>query len=344
VPLRAAEIYNGLNFTVRKPDFVLKRMMLNFMGYSLPRQLFIGVTYSCQCRCVHCNVSAFKQAKDNELSAPEIKKIIGDAKRYRIPKIVFFGGEPLLREDLAEFISYAASIRLEPSIFTNGILLDDAMIGKLKKAGLAKCNVSLDSSRPEVHDRYRGYEGCFEKAAEGVRKLGKAGIRCTIWTIASKEDAANDLVDLKRLIESARGWGAHNVMVLFPMAAGNWEKKSESEILLSREEREKVRKLYDPPFVCMEFPREDTRCVGGRRFIYIDPKGTVSPCPSIPNSLGNIRRESFDGMLRNFRKDTVPKTCMGECAMNKCGLFKKEEAEACRDVGYGPKAPPRSYF
>jgi MoaA/NifB/PqqE/SkfB family radical SAM enzyme len=322
-------LLNGLNFALRRPGFILKRAALGLAGYHLPRQLYIGLTYRCQCRCAHCNVSASRQAGPDELGASEIKELISEAKKFQIPKIIFFGGEPLLKAELPEFVSYASSLGLLPALFTNGILLADKIL-ELKRAGLQRCKVSLDSSRPEVHDKFRGHPGCFDMAVEGIRKAVRSGVKCTIYTIVSKEDAAGGLSDLKALIALAKNWNAHNVVILFPMAAGDWTGK-EREVLLTRAERDKVRALYDPPFVCMEFPREDTPCRAGRRLIYIDPRGNVSPCPSIPvnneglGGMGSIRRESFRSVLLGFKKNSLPgRACKGDCAMNKCGIIDKD--------------------
>jgi len=319
-------------FALKKPDVAAKRAVLKFQGYTLPRRLYIGVTYKCQCRCAHCAVGA-SQARQNELLAEEIKNIIKDAKKYLIPRVTFIGGEPLLREDITELVACATASGLEASIFTNGILLGNGMVRELKKAGLRKCNISLDSSYPEVHDTGRGYKGCFERTTGGIRKLAEAGIGFSIWTIASKEDVANGLADMKRLIQMAKGWKAGYVMILFPMAAGNWNDRTEKETLLTREEREEIRKLYDPPFVCMEFPREDAPCVGGKRFIYIDPVGDVSPCPSIPPKLANVRQVSLGGVLKNFNKYMERfNPCAGECAMNKRLFSSEQEIVTCRKM------------
>lgn len=257
---------------------------------------------------------------NNLLSTDEFKKIILEAKSCQIPEIVFFGGEPLVNEDIINLIDYTTSLGLESVIFTNGILLTEKMVNDLKKAGLKRCNISLDSSSAAVHDMVRRYDGCFEKAIEGLKQLLKAGIKCSIWTYASKNDVRdNNLADLKKLISTAKTLGVDNIMILFPMAAGNWAGETEDGVLLNAEEREKVRKLFNPPFVNMEFPTENSECTGGKHFIYVSPEGDIYPCPSIPLTLGNIRTNSLKEILKKMDKKMLKYQInkRGECIANK---------------------------
>lgn len=310
-------------FMVRINRLSIKRKIFKAMGYSIPAQLWIGVTYKCQCNCSHCCVVNSTCNKPNlvELSTEEIKRTIREAKDCCIPRIIFFGGEPLLRADTLNLISYTSSLHLESVLFSNGILLTEKKVEELKKAGITKCNVSLDSSYPEVHDRLRGYNGCHAKAVAGIRNIVKAGVSCSIWTYVSREDVRdNDLMDLKNLINMARDLGVDNIMILFPMAAGNW--LNNRGVLLTAEEREKVRKVYAPPFVNMEFPTDNDYCIGGKYFIYINPYGDISPCPVIDNSFANVRQQSLHRILRRWRKnmDKYASCLTGQCIVNVAGV------------------------
>ena len=106
------------------------------------------------------------------------------------------------------------------------------------------------------------------------------------------------------------------VVILFPMASGNWLCGAEN--ILTQTERDKVRILHDPPFVTMEFPDEDAYCKAGKRMVYITPQGEVSPCPTIPYSFGNIRKESLSVILKRLNSsfmESMEGGC-GECVMN----------------------------
>lgn len=295
----------------------VRRKFLQRFNPSIPRQLWIGVTYQCQCKCIHCFLGPELNKRDDCLSKQEIYKLVNSARHLGFMEICYFGGEPLLYNNLIDLIKFSSSKGLLTSIYTNGILLTKKTAKELKDAGLSFCNISIDSALSEMHNSLRGYEGCFEKALEGIRYLLDEGIRCNIWTYARKKDVQEqNLKDLKSIINLARQIKVHKVVILFPMASGNWLCAPEN--ILEHSERNMVRTLHNPPFVELEFPTEDTSCTAGKRLVYITPQGDIHPCPALPRFFGNIRQQSLNTILKKLKSefiDSKKKVC-GECAMN----------------------------
>ncbi len=299
----------------------VRRGALSLLKHRVPRQLWIGITYKCQCHCIHCFLGPQLNKGTNELNRDKIYSLIERAKHLGFMEICFFGGEPLLHEGLLDFIRFSSRRGLLTTIFTNGILLTHKKVRELKESGLYQCNVSVDSASPERHDDLRGYAGCFEKTVEGIRHLSDAGVKSSIWTYVKKEDVnENDLADLKGIIEMGRRLKVHKVVVLYPCASGNWIQSRKN--MLTGKEREKVRdvvrELDVAFFVDLEFPDEGTPCNAGRTLAYISPHGDLSPCPVVPYFVGNIHRESFETILNKLDRkflEEKPKGC-GECLMN----------------------------
>jgi uncharacterized protein len=89
----------------------------------------------------------------------------------------FFGGEPLLSDDIVEIAATAALSRAEAekrrvlfSMTTNGTLLDERRLALLERLGIAPL-ISLDGP-PEVHNHGRPFpdgRGSYEAAAAGAR-------------------------------------------------------------------------------------------------------------------------------------------------------------------------------
>ena len=307
------------------------RKVRRLLGHKAPPQLWIAVTYNCQCRCGHCAVGPELNKKTNELNRTEITSILEEASFLGFRRVAFFGGEPLLRPDLPDIIKDTSKSGLLSTIYTNGILLNREYVHRLKEAGLDKCNISMDSPDSNVHDKFRHYEGCFERAIEGIRNLKEVNISTSIWTHVSKQDVSrNELKDLKRLIQMGRELNVSSIMILFPMATGNW--LCGWNEILTREEREQVRKLLEPPFVGMEFPDEMATCRGGRMFVYIKPDGSVTPCPSIASIFGNIRQESLRSILRRIEKDfcCIAAEHQGDCVFNNPYLREKINLSSVR--------------
>lgn len=118
-------------------------------SYNRPvTNLRISLTSRCNLSCIYCHAEGEKNP-DAEMSTNEIIGIMDVAAKFGIRSIKFTGGEPLIRPDLVEIIR-AVPRGIESSITTNGILLAD-MAEDLKKAGLRRVNVSLDSLNPETY-------------------------------------------------------------------------------------------------------------------------------------------------------------------------------------------------
>lgn len=121
--------------------------------------LRISVTDRCNLACCYCvpkNQISLLTHKDIA-RYEEILKIVKVSCRLGITKVRITGGEPLVRKGIIDFIERIAAIPeiQDLSITTNGILLEKNTLA-LKKAGLKRINISLDTLVP---DRFRQITG-----------------------------------------------------------------------------------------------------------------------------------------------------------------------------------------
>lgn len=135
-----------------------------------------NVTKACNLKCVHCYAHATGGAADDELSTQEGRQLIDDLAAFGAPVLLFSGGEPLVRRDLPELAAYAVEKGMRAVISTNGTLIDRKTARVLKQIGLSYVGISLDGMQP-VNDRFRGVDGAFEKAMQGIRNCQAAGIK-----------------------------------------------------------------------------------------------------------------------------------------------------------------------
>lgn len=331
VKMRQTDRYKQLKSVINKfrrgvlatiSGFSLNRakLLLRYLWYNkikkkvIPQVITVGVTYSCQCRCVHCSsgVPELKQSlKDKEMKKWQIKDLIDQAVLIGIPRITFFGGEPLLRKDIFELIRYANFKGMLTRINTNGLALNEKVVIKLKNNGLTHCDVSIDDSNPEIHDKLRGVPGLFERVIKGIKLLKKHKMLCQIVTYAGKR---NVTAGLERIIELGRKLQVTSVSIVFPMATGCWFESFDE--LLSMEERAKVTDLADSNFVHIEIPTSKDRCnVVKKASLYVSPEGNVTPCPFIPWSFGNIKRNKLYRLIEVFYSE-FNHDYRGNCLMN----------------------------
>jgi len=135
-----------------------------------------NMTRRCNLKCVHCYSGSSDAAGEGELTTAEGKKFLADLASFGSPVVLLSGGEPLLRRDFLELAETAAGLGLRVVVSTNGTLINHAAAEELRKIGLSYVGVSLDGIG-EMHDRFRGVPGTFERTLRGIRICRDAGIK-----------------------------------------------------------------------------------------------------------------------------------------------------------------------
>jgi MoaA/NifB/PqqE/SkfB family radical SAM enzyme len=130
-----------------------------------PLRVQLEVTGTCNLKCEFCcQDEGYKYGKE-ELNLSEIKSVIDQIPRFTL--LTFSGGEPLLRKDIKEIISYALEKKHFCNISTNGVLLDSEIIKLLMQKGFLAISVSLDGMG-QIHDKLRGVPQTFEKVKSNL--------------------------------------------------------------------------------------------------------------------------------------------------------------------------------
>ena len=135
------------------------------------RFLFFELTMRCNERCLHCG-SRCGDVQSEELPVQVYFDFLDKIKRDfpKLPMLCITGGEPLLRKEIFEIMSYASSLGFKWGMTSNGTLITKEVAKKLKDAGMNTISISIDGL-PETHDAFRRTKGGFEKAVEGVKNL-----------------------------------------------------------------------------------------------------------------------------------------------------------------------------
>ena len=156
-------------------------------------------TKTCNLNCVHCYARSEAIKYQNELTHEEGLSLIDQLADFKVPVILFSGGEPLLRPDFFELANYAASKGIRPTISTNGTRIDEDIAKRLKDMGVGYVGISLDGCE-STHDKFRGKPGAFQMALRGIRNCvatgQKVGLRFTIT-----RDNVQDLDSIFDLLE-----------------------------------------------------------------------------------------------------------------------------------------------
>ncbi|MEQ9455389.1 MAG: radical SAM protein [Phycisphaeraceae bacterium] len=156
-----------------------------------------AVTGVCNLTCKHCYAAAGITPRPNELSTLEGFALIENLRAFGVPALLFSGGEPLMRPDLLALVDHAVALGISCTLSTNGLLIDDYVAQRLKRAGLKYVGVSIDGMR-KTHDKLRGKVGAFDKALAAIERCQAVGLRVGARFTVHKlnEPELEDLLDL----------------------------------------------------------------------------------------------------------------------------------------------------
>jgi len=136
--------------------------------------LRITLTNRCNVNCLYCHHDGMVKSKD-EMTADEVYTICKVAKNIGVQKIRLSGGEPLLKKDIVETVQKIGSLDFKDiTMTTNGILLEK-YAEDLKKAGLNRVNVSLDTLDRETYE-FITKKDYLEDAKRGILKAIEVGM------------------------------------------------------------------------------------------------------------------------------------------------------------------------
>lgn len=321
-------------------------------AYQRPiKDLRLSVTDRCNFRCTYCMpLDEYEWINKREiLSFEEIARVARLYVQLGVEKIRLTGGEPLVRQDLDRLIAKLSGIAglKDLCLTTNGALLADK-IADLKKAGLKRINVSIDSLDPEKFKRItkRGDLGKVLKGIFAAKELGLQPIKLN----AVIEKGVND-DDILPLVEFTRahGFAMRFIEYMDVGNANNWT----SEKLVPKKQ------MIDT--IHGRFPlREIGRAQGNAPSVdyeFIDGQGDIGVIASVTepfcSSCTRVRvtadgkvvtclfanvGHDIKGLLRNGASDDDISAFIGGLWSARKDRYSAERLEAMASSGYDPKS------
>jgi MoaA/NifB/PqqE/SkfB family radical SAM enzyme len=162
-----------------------------FLGKRIPMVVSMVVTNRCNYSCAYCDRW---DGRGYQLECDEILTFLDDMAELGTKRVIFTGGEPLIRKDIIQIIGHAKSHGLKVNLNSNGTLVPRLMSQLSQIDGLT---ISIDGDR-DTHDGIRG-EGAFDIAIEAVRAAKKhPNIRIRLSAVISRDSigAEDALLDV----------------------------------------------------------------------------------------------------------------------------------------------------
>ena len=158
--------------------------------------LRVSVTDRCNLRCNYCMPECGVDLISHKeiLSFEEILEVVKVSVELGVDKIRITGGEPLVRKGIVELVEMIAGVPgiKDLAMTSNGTLLEK-FAAPLKKAGLHRVNISLDTLDAEKYSKITRV-GEIQQVLTGINAAKDAGlnpikINCVIKTSPMEEDA-----------------------------------------------------------------------------------------------------------------------------------------------------------
>ncbi|MFH1505957.1 MAG: radical SAM protein [archaeon] len=166
-----------------------------------PNQVAWLITNQCNLRCSHCgNTSRAKLT--NEMSKKECLDFIDQCADLKVFILNVSGGEPFLKKDWFEILSYARRKGIEIGITTNGTLITEDIAKKIKKLTPYNTHISLDGIG-KVHDDFRNKKGVYKSVLNAIRLFKKHKIPFGVTTSITKKNF-HDLDNVKDFVKKNR--------------------------------------------------------------------------------------------------------------------------------------------
>jgi len=209
--------------------------------------LRISLTDRCNLRCVYCMpLEGLRFMPGPELlSAAEIEKVVRAAVKVGFRKFRLTGGEPTLRADLLEIVERIIAIEGVRDLgMTTNALLMVKLARPLRKAGLCRVNVHLDSLKPASVERLMRW-GSFEDIWRGIIACEEAGLSpIKLNAVVAAGFNENDVVELARLTLE-RDWHVRFIE-LMPLGGGECARVSIQRYVSNIETRRRIEAALGP--------------------------------------------------------------------------------------------------
>ena len=299
-------------------------------GLDSPICLTWELTYACNLQCVHC-LSSSGRRDPAELSTAEAERVIDELAAMQVFYINVGGGEPTLRPDFWELVSYAVERGIGVKFSTNGTRIDEAAARRLAASDYIDVQISIDGADAAINDAVRG-AGSFAAALTAMDRLYRAGFEgFKISAVATRHNVAQ-LDALEAL--AARYKAQLRLTRLRPSGRGalTWSElhpTAEQQVELHRWLLDRPEVLTGDSFFHLSALGEPlpglNLCGAGRIVCLIDPVGDVYACPFVLHDrfrAGSVRdRGGFTRVWRHselFAELRRPQSA-GACAS--CGQY-----------------------
>ena len=220
-----------------------------------------------------------------ELLTTEWQTILDKAWSAGIPHVVFTGGEPTLRPDLPELITYAEKLGMVSGLLTDGLRLSEtSYLHSLLTSGLDHVLLLLDSKDNQ------SWEALVDMLAEDLF--------VTVHLTLTDDNSAEFMGILSRLAEL--GVKSISLSASNPELAPGLQAARQyvAQVGMSLDWDLPVPYSTQHP-IALELAENSVTQGAGQGWIYVEPDGDVLPAQGINQVLGNLLTDPWESIWKN---------------------------------------------
>ncbi len=283
----------------------------------------IAIAYDtvCNLKCKHCCIENMNYDAP-VLTIEDVRNLAQQADELGIAQMNLAGGEPLMFKEFDRIIEAINPNKFYIGLDTNGLLINEQTAKHLKKIGVDKVKVSIDSINENIHNDIRNAK-VYKRSMEAIFISKKAGLHAIVNTVATNVNVRDG--QMEGLAKFGQDNGIDiNVLVL--AAEGKMDGRTDLQITAEDtkfmwELSQKYPLFHRDIFGSYGIPYG---CKAGNINIYITKYGEVYPCYGIPITFGNIMQEQLKSILDKMARikwfKENQKLCL--CAENKMFINK----------------------
>ena len=275
-------------------------------GLAAPICLTWELTYGCNLACIHC-LSSSGRRDPAELTTAEAVGVIDELHEMQVFYVNIGGGEPMLRPDFFDLVSYSVEQKVGVKFSTNGTRIDAEKARRLAAMDYVDVQISIDGADAATNDPVRG-EGTYAAAVRAMEHLAAAGFGAFKISVVITRHNVEQLDAFEAL--AARFGAQLRLTRLRPSGRGadTWGQLHP----LPEQQRRLYGWLVERPGVltgdsffhlsALGDPLEGLNlCGAGRVVCLIDPIGDVYACPFvIARGVPRRQRARGGGLLRGL--------------------------------------------
>ncbi len=314
----------------------LDHLIKKIKSKTVPFAVVLEITERCNLACLHC----YQGKGGEELKRRELKSLLDALEVSGTMKLTLTGGEPTLREDFPEILSYCHQKGFATTLFTNATHLPENVKKAILETPPFAIECSLYGASAKTHDAITCKSGSFQDTLENIKWMTGKGLRVVVKSVV----LSLNYEEIDPLRDLCRGMGImfHPTYRIFPSRdpgrrPERFRLKNEQIRALTKE-REQIfpkNQAEDDAF------SEEFICNAGRQACCISADGKVYPCVALRWQCGSMREQTFPEIwnrspvlekIRSYREEDF-----GDCFLCKWKSFCK----FCPGLGFSERGDMR---